>query len=225
MRNEPLKDLIYLSSSQILPLYLQKLRGVRWYRSQSASELKEVLKSQQGEIYVIVRSDYLSLRAVQAFLSWGHAKVKASFIFIAQSIENSVHQVVLNHPQILVLRESERERIEELITQRLSGKSVRSRKQERMAVLSQVMLKKSVMAENSPTGAWVQFLREGVMVDFSSGGAQITLGDEPVQRKDFISLMYKNQHGTWVSVESQVRWVTQSPEGKRVIGVQFLAVS
>ncbi|ASD64018.1 PilZ domain-containing protein [Bdellovibrio bacteriovorus] len=225
MPNERFKDLIYLSSSQHLPLYLQRLRGVRWYRSRSAAELKETLQSSKGDLHVIIRTENLSLRAVQAFLSWSHSQVKASFIFIAQHIENSVHQLILNRPDILVLRESERERIEQLVTRRLNGESLKSRKQDRMIVSSPVMLKKSVMAESSPTGAWVQFLREGHMVDFSQGGAQISLGQEPVQKKDFISLMYKNQHGVWVSVESQVRWVACSPEGEQIIGVQFLAVS
>lgn len=174
---------------------------------------------------MIIRTENLSLRAVQAFLSWSHSQVKASFIFIAQHIENSVHQLVLNRPEVLLVRESERERIEEIVTRRLNGEAVKSRKQDRMSVSSPVMLKKSVMADSSPTGEWVQFLREGHMLDFSQGGAQITMGSEPIRRKDYISLMYKNQHGVWVSVESQVRWVSSSPEGEQIIGVQFLAVS
>lgn len=225
MQKEPLKDLIYLSSSQILPFYLQRLRGVRWYRAQGPSDLKEVLKSQQGEVHVIVRSDYLSLRAVQAFLSWGQVKVKASFIFIAQTIEKSVHQVALSHPHVLILRESERAQIGALVTRRLFGQKVQSRRQERMVVQAQVMLKKSIATEQSPTGAWVQYLQEGFMVDFSEGGAQITLGREVVQKKDFLNLMYKNQQGVWVSIETQVRWVSNSAAGAQIIGVQFLAMS
>lgn len=225
MRNETLKDLIYLSSSHDLPLYLQNLRGVRWYRSQSVADLKEVIKSYQGEIHVVVRSDVLSLRAVQAFMSWGHARIKASFIFIAQSIEKSVHQMALNHPNILVVRESEGDKITSIIMRRIQGERLKSRKQERVPVQSVVMLKKSVTSDTSPTGEWVQFLKEGMMVDFSQGGAQITLDEESVQRKDFLSLMYKNQHGKWVSVESQVRWVQGYTDGRQVVGVQFLAMT
>ncbi len=100
-----------------------------------------------------------------------------------------------------------------------------SRRQERFSIQSAVMLKKSVVSDSSPTGEGVQFLKEGVMVDFSEGGARITLKEESVHPKDFLSVMYKNRHGKWVSVESQVRWVRGFADGRQHIGVQFLAVT
>lgn len=225
MHNVPIKDLVYLSSGQQLPAYLQSLRGVRWHFSRNSEELKQYLMSQQGEIFVIIRTENLSQRLVQAFMSWGKLNVKLSFIFITQTIEKTAHQVAFSSSQVLFLFESEGARIADLVTRRLLGMPVKSRKLERMAVQAQVMLKKSIYAEESPTGRGVQFIREGQMQDFSKGGAQISLGQGEVKTKDFISLMYQNRHGQWVSVESQVRWVVSAANGDQIIGVQFLAVS
>lgn len=174
---------------------------------------------------MIIRTETLSQRVLQAFLSWGQLHVKSSFIFIAQTIEKTAQQLALKSSRFLLLYESEGPRIADLVTRRLMGLPVRSRKQERMAVQSQVMLKKSALAPESPTGGWVQFLREGQMSDFSQGGARIALEKGGVKQKDFISLMYQNRHGRWVSVESQVRWVVSTEDGDQIIGVQFLAVS
>lgn len=74
-------------------------------------------------------------------------------------------------------------------------------------------------------GELIQFLRDGQMQDFSRGGALIALKEKGVQEKDLVSLIYKNRHGQWVSVESQVRWVVSTAQGEQIIGVQFLAVS
>lgn len=224
---EPIKDLIFLSSSQYgLPPYLQGLKGVRWRYAQTPEELKKLLMSQQGEIFVIIRSESLSERTVQAFMSWGKLKLKTSFIFIAQNIEKAAHQLTLANSQILLIYESEGLRIADIVTRRLLGLAVKSRKQERVPVQSQVMLKKSMVVDESPTGNTVQLLREGQMNDFSQGGAQIAVCEGGgVFVKDFVSLMYQNRHGRWVSVESQVRWVVSTNTGEQIIGVQFLAVS
>ncbi|KHD87042.1 MAG: hypothetical protein OM95_16580 [Bdellovibrio sp. ArHS] len=232
MHKKPVKDLIYLSSSQSsvpglasVPAYLRGVQGVRWHLAPPPELLKDFLKSQPGELFVIVHAKSLTAKVAEAFLSWTKTKVKVSFIFIAQTIEKAAFQLSHSFPQTLFLYESEGCRIADLVTRRLQGKPVKSRKQERMRVQSEVMLKKSVLAEASPTGASVQFLREGQMQDFSQGGAQITVEEGEVSVKDFISLMYKNRHGRWVSVESQVRWVVSTATGDQIIGVQFLAVS
>ncbi len=225
MNKKPVQELIYLSSSQKLPPYLQGVEGVRWHFSRNTEELKRYLMFQQGEVCVVVRSDFLSLRTVQAFTSWLQFNAKLSFIFIVQTIESAAYQMSLMSPKMLFLFESEGARIGNLVTRRLMGVPVKSRKQERVPVQSQVMLKKSVVAETSPTGGGVQFLREGLMNDFSKGGAQVSLGQSGVRVKDFVSLMYQNRHGRWVSVESQVRWVVSTTSGEQIIGVQFLAVS
>lgn len=225
MHIAPVRDLVFLSSSHSLPSYLQGIRGVRWHFTQNPEELKQYLMAQQGEILVVVRVENLTQRLVQAFLNWGKLNVKLSFIFIAQTIEKTAQQVAFANTQMLFLFESEAPRITDLVTRRLLGLAVKSRKQERITVQSQVMLKKSVFAEESPTGRGVQFIREGQMQDFSKGGAQISIGQGQVKIKDFLSLMYQNRHGQWVSVESQVRWVVSTATGDQIIGVQFLAVS
>lgn len=174
---------------------------------------------------MVVRSESLSLRTVQAFLSWMQMTCQLSFIFIAQTIENSVFHLSKQDLKILFLRESEGRAISSILTHCLNGGLLKSRKQERIPVQAAVMLKKSSVSAQSPTGAGVQFLREGAMNDFSQGGAQIEIPYGPLALKDFVSLMYKDQSGKWVSVESQVRWTASSPGGQQIIGVQFLAVS
>lgn len=174
---------------------------------------------------MIVRSDFLNLRTVQAFMSWTQLQSKMSFIFIAQTIENSVYQMGLGNSRVLFLRESEGSAITGIVTRCLNGLGAKSRKSERQVVQASVMLKKSMVAEQSPTGGGVQFLREGSMIDFSQGGAQIEVTQGLVCVKDFVSLMYQDQRGKWVSIESQVRWVASSVTGQQIVGVQFLAVS
>ena len=204
---------------------MTQLRGVRWRWAQSTEKLKQVLNTQQGETCVIVRSEFLNIRIVQAFLSWAQLKGRMSFIFIAQTIENSVYQLGFGNSRVLFVHESEGSRITELVHRCLSGLGVKSRKAERLPVQSPIMLKKSMMAIQSPTGVGVQFLSEGAMKDFSQGGAQIEISTASVSVKDFVSLMYQDQQGKWVSIDSQVRWISSSVAVNQIIGVQFLAVN
>lgn len=222
---ETLKDLVYLSSSHELPSYLHDLRGIRWFRSKNVDELKQFLSSQKNEIFVLIRADVITPRLLEAFLSWQFVKAQVIFIFIGHLIEKAAYQTSLNHKHILLLRESEGLRINDIVTRRISGEALKSRKQERKPLAAQVMVKKSSLDIASPTGKMVQFLKEARMKDFSQGGAQITLPQQTVGFKDFVSLMYQDGSGKWVSVESQVRWVVSMPSGEQIIGVQFLAVS
>ena len=207
-----------------MPAYLTDLRGVRWNFAQDPEELKQILKLRHGEVCVVIRTKELNERVVKAFLSWTKIKTKLSFIFIAQTIENAVYQLTLNSPAALVVRESDGRAIPFLIARCLNGLRLKSRRQERIPVDSPVMLKKFSTDPYSPTGAGMQFLREGEMKDFSQGGALIKVKDGMVSSKDFVSLMYQDANGKWVSIESQVRWVATSPLGQ-VIGVQFLATA
>lgn len=230
------RNLVFLSSSHIygssgwdegyeIPLCLQGVQGVRWFLPQGPLQLKQFLQSQDGEVFVVIRVKHLTERVLQAFLSWNRIYLKLSFIFVAEVIENAVHQVGDLKSRLLLFYESEGERISKAVTRRLLGFDVRSRRQERKLVQVPVMLKKSITEEKSPTGKGVQFLKEGQMRDFSKGGAQIELGQTCVRLRDFISIMYQNRNGEWVSVESQVRWVVSTSQGQQLVGVQFLAVS
>lgn len=221
------KDVIYLSSSHEIPRDLRGLNGVRWHRAQSPQDLKDFFRNtpQQGETFVVVNTDFLSAKTVETFLVWTQLRARLCFIFIVQSIENAAFQMSLNSSNLLFLYQSEGPRVAQMIHRRILGGVVRSRKQERSQVQAEVMLKKSAIAPQSPTGRGVQFLKEGKMNDFSQGGAQILMAHTKVKAKDFVSLMYRNRHGAWVSVESQVRWVVSNTQGEQIIGVQFLAVS
>ena len=222
MSNGGARDLIYLCANQEVPAYLAELRGARWHWARDPEQLKQILKMRHGEVCVIVRTEKLTERVVQAFLTWTKVKPKLSFIFIAQAIENTVYQLTLNSSAVLVVRESEGRTITNLVSRCLNGLSLKSRRQERIPVDSPVMLKKFNADPQSPIGSGMQFLREGEMKDFSQGGALIKVKDGMVSSKDFVSLMYQDANGKWVSIESQVRWVSTSPLGQ-VIGVQFLA--
>ncbi|QDK39700.1 PilZ domain-containing protein [Bdellovibrio sp. NC01] len=222
---DSIRDIIYLSPIQTLPNYLRELRGVRWRWVQTPEQMKQLIQFQQGDICVIVRSEFLNQRTAQAFLTWTQLKTRLSLIFIAQTIENAVYQLGLSDSRVLFLRESESEQIAGIVTRRLQGLGVKSRKAERHAVQAEVMLKKSSYSATSPTGGGVQFLREGAMKDFSNGGALIEISEGLLHAKDFVSLMYKDQRGKWVSIESQVRWIASTVTGQQIIGVQFLAVS
>lgn len=225
MFKKPGYELLYLSPRQQIPAVLNGLVEVQWTCVNSLEQLKTYLDRPQGELFVIVQLQELSQRSLQAFSTWIKLKVKIHFIFIVQSIESACFKMYPLPEQMLVLFQSEGERIAKAVMRKLVGLKVQSRKQERLPAQSQVMVKKSALTEESPTGKSVQFLREGVMQDFSKGGAQLEFEEIKVKAKDFISLMYQNRHGRWVSVESQVRWVSVLNNGKQVVGVQFLAVN
>jgi hypothetical protein len=225
MQLTPVKNVIYLSSSQMMPSYLQSVKGVRWLLAQDPSEFRDHLARMSGEITVVVKADFLRLRTVETLSAWAQSHVRLSFIFIIQSIEKAAYQVSLNQPKWLFVYESEGQRVTEIITRRVQGQTIKSRRQERVEVKSPVMLKKSMIADKSPTDGKVQVLKEGEMKDFSQGGAKVSIESSGIKVKDFVSLMYKNSSGRWVSIESQVRWVVSTASGKQVLGVQFLAVS
>lgn len=225
MQLTTVKHVIYLNSSQSLPSYLQEVKGVRWLFAKDPTEFRQILSHQSGELIVIVKADFLGLKTVETLSQWAQSHPRLSFIFVVQAIEKAAYQVSLNQPKWLFVYESEGPRITEVVTRRILGQAVKSRRQERVEVRAPVMLKKSVTADKAPRGGKVQFLKEGEMRDFSQGGAKVALESAGVKVKDFISLMYRNNAGRWVSIESQVRWVVSTAAGKQVIGVQFLAVS
>ncbi|KYG64865.1 hypothetical protein AZI86_11725 [Bdellovibrio bacteriovorus] len=219
------KHVVYLNSSQVLPPYLEGLMGVRWLFAKDPREFRQILAKQPGELIVIVKADFLGVRTAETLSSWAQSHPRLSFIFVVQAIEKAAYQVSLNQPKWLFVYESEGPRLTEIITRRIQGKSTKSRRHERVQVRAPVMLKKSMTADKAPQGGKVQFLKEGEMQDFSQGGAKVALDSTGVKVKDFVSLMYRNSAGRWVSIESQVRWVVSMASGKQVIGVQFLAVS
>lgn len=225
MSKAPIKNLIYLNSNQEILSCLQSIRGTKWNIFHDLKGLIQYLDGQRDESLLVVHTKFINLKAVQYFLSLKKKYLKISFIFIAQTIEKAAHQLSFANPDLFFFYESEGDQLGNLVTRCIYSKPVKSRKHERMCVESQVMLKKSVMAESSPVGGLVQVLRDGQMKDFSQGGALVAVKEAAIREKDFISLMYQNHHGKWVSVESQVRWVVSTMRGEQIIGVQFLAVS
>lgn len=225
MKLVTVRDVYFLNSSQGLPSSLEALPGLRWNSLQGTQDLRALLTSSQEDILVLIPTSFLSLQALETFVVWTEQHPRLSFIFIVQAMENTAYRMTLSNSQMVIAYESEGPRIGEIVTRRLLRQIVKSRKQERHSLKTGVMLKKSLVSKTSPTGGGVQYLKEGMMQDFSPGGAKIALSKAGVKVKDFVSLMYRNSQGSWVSVESQVRWVISTAAGEQVIGVQFLAVS
>ncbi len=209
----------------MIPSVLQGIQGIRWKYMTNLEDLRNHLHHPKGEVFVIIHLQELTARNLQTFMSWLRFKIRLNFIFIAEMVERACFNLYPLPSQTLVLFQSEGIRIKDAVMRKLMGLDVKSRKMERAPVRSKVMVKKSVMMEKSPTGQAVRFLREGLMQDFSKSGAQIRVVDSGIQEKDFVSLMYQNRHGHWVSVESQVRWAANTNQGYQILGVQFLALN
>ncbi len=224
MQLTPVKNVVYLNSNQDLPDYLQAVQGARWLFAKDPAEFRQLLARQAGELLVVVKTKFLAVRTVETLASWASSHPRLSFIFVVETVEKAAYQVALNQPSWLFVYEQEG-RVAEAITRRILGLTVKSRRQQRVEVKAPIMLKKSMTVEHSPIGGNVQVLKEGEMNDFSKGGAKISLQSCGIKVKDFVSLMYRNKNGRWVSVESQVRWVVSTASGLQVMGVQFLAVS
>ncbi len=188
-------------------------------------QLRSHLHHPKGEVFVVIHLPELTERNLLTFMSWLRFKIKLNFIFITEKVENACFSLYPLPPQMLVLFQSEGVRLKDAVMRKLIGLHVYSRRMERVPVHSSIMVKKSMMVEDSPAGQSVQFLREGMMQDFSKSGAQIRVADSCIQEKDSVSLMYQNRHGHWISVQSQVRWVADIGSGQQLLGVQFLAVN
>lgn len=225
MNRTIIRNIVYLKMSQNVPSYLSRIRGANWNFVKSKSELFQSLQLSETPLLVLLHVETLTPRILEVFVKAGVSKPLLSFMFIVQAIDNTIYSSNLDTERYFFVFESEGSWIGELVTRRLMGFLVKSRKQQRINVKSQVMIKKSVILQASPTGEALQVLREGEMVDFSEGGARITVPASGLKVQDFVSLMYKDQLGRWVAVESQVRWVVSGIAGNQTLGVQFLAVS
>lgn len=214
---------IYLSMSPF-PEELRVVPGLSWSFVKTTDELQAALEVCEKEVFVVVRFSMLTVRALETFLKWGRLNLKAHFIFLVQTIEDRAQTDLRVNARIMVVVEGEANcSIAELVQKRIFGVSVEARRETRIAVTSPVIIKKSsLVAEDMPG---VQFLREGAMQDFSRGGARLRVLGGGVSKKDFVSVMYRDTNGSWVAVDSQVRWVRNLESGQQVVGVQFLAVN
>lgn len=218
------KKLIYLGPSKNLPTYLQSVENVLWIQPQSLEELKSLPLKTKEQYFIVVHSKEVNVRTVQAFLSWSKFQPQLQIIFIGQKVEKATHQLALSNSQVLIVFESEGRRIADIVTRCINGLSVKSRKRERSPLRSLALVQGSSLGVGRLTKSQ-QAVMEGVMTDFSRGGAQISLQSAGLNPKEFVSVLYRDERGKWVSVESQVRWVLESAAGVQTVGVQFLAVS
>lgn len=225
MQIKLLSELIYIHSSPALPTYLQGVHGYKLRHLSSVDDLKALSSRITHPTVVLVDLHECTVKQAEMLLRMNTANVNLNFIILAQVIDSSVYQLSLKYPPCMVLRHSEVAALPELLTLSQEGKTLYSRKQERHIIQAPVMVKKSAYVTESPTGSLIQALSEGKMIDFSAGGACIEIGRGQLKRKDFVSLMYLSDGGSWVSVESQLRWIRSESPLRQILGVQFLAVS
>lgn len=217
--NKP-KDLIFLNMDSSIPVYLQELMGVRFYRVGSKEELFSALETNE-EVFVLVDVSFLNGAMVEVVRQLMKKFVKSYFIIISEVIENSVFISLMKDLKVLLLHRQDKN-LTTLISKFLQGEKVLSRKHERVTVHNEVIIKKSILAQEAEEKALFS-LKDGMMLDFSRGGARVLSKDLEVKVKDFLNLMYKNKNGKWVSVESQVRWTQCLDGGEVLLGVQFIA--
>lgn len=214
------KDLVFLSSDSSIPIYLQELTGIRFYRAGSKEELFRALQA-NDEVFVLVDVSFLNGTMVEVVKQLMKKFVKSYFIIVSEVIENSAFISLLKELRILLLQRQDKD-LAILIAKFLRGEKVLSRKHERVVVHNEVIIKKSILAPDDEEKALFS-LKDGMMLDFSRGGARILSKDFQVRVKDFVNLMYRNKNGKWISVESQVRWTQCLDGGEVLLGVQFIA--
>ncbi|MNJ98577.1 PilZ domain protein [compost metagenome] len=225
MQTQLLGELIYFSPTKTLPHYLHEIRGFKMRSLESLGDLKAHLRRAHQSALIVVELPQASQKHVESFLKLCPENLENYFIFISQVVENSAFQLQLNKSHFMILRGEDAMTLNELVQLWKAGRILASRRTPRQALRAPVMVKKSMLNGQSPTGAAIQALSEGELFDFSAGGAKLLLRASALKLKDFISLMYMSQQGQWVSVEAQLRWLEDAGNGQQIIGVQFLAMS
>ncbi len=217
--NKP-KDLIFLTMDSSIPVYLQELVGVRFYRIGSKEDLISALETNE-EVFVLVDVSFLNGAMVEVVRLLMKKFIKSYFIIISEVVENSAFISLMKDIKVLLLHRQDKN-LTTLISKFLQGEKVLSRKHERVTVHNEVIIKKSILTQEAEEKALFS-LKDGMMLDFSRGGARVLSKDLEVKVKDFLNLMYKNKNGKWISVESQVRWAQYLEDGEVLLGVQFIA--
>lgn len=203
-----------------IPVYLQELVGVRFYRIGSKEDLISALETNE-EVFVLVDVSFLNGAMVEVVRLLMKKFIKSYFIIISEVVENSAFISLMKDIKVLLLHRQDKN-LTTLISKFLQGEKVLSRKHERVTVHNEVIIKKSILTQEAEEKALFS-LKDGMMLDFSRGGARVLSKDLEVKVKDFLNLMYKNKNGKWVSVESQVRWTQCLDGGEVLLGVQFIA--
>jgi hypothetical protein len=224
MALEKMMNVVYLSSGRSLPSEFKQISRVNWHCPCDKEKLIALFNILQGEIIIVVQSESLSSRTIQAFFLWIGFYSSLSFVFIAKNVEPKSFQITNGNPRILILEESEGVKIEKILTRRLRGEPAINRKRERLTANSFVILQKSKVM-SGPAQVGTEYLGSGRMVDFSRGGAQVILRRGSLHLRDFFQLVYRDVHGEWVTIESQVRWHRSQSADLARVGIQFIALS
>lgn len=203
---------------------LRSLGSIRWVFVNSDQEFQAHLQHVKKEVFVVIQVQTFTYKHLKSLEVLSRCYLKCYFIVLTQVIDSACYPIPSYLPNIYLYAQWSTVTLKSFIHRCVDG-LWKNRRQERRPVASDVMIKRSGFSQMSPIGEGVQFLREGKMDDFSATGARLSMVNGKVELKDFLNLMYKNQHGLWVSVESQVRWVQAQKNGEISFGVQFLAVN
>lgn len=219
-----LSDFDFIFLGQDFHEELRSLGPIRWVFISSDQEFQAHLQRVKKEVFVVIQMQTFTFKHLKSLEVISRRHLKCHFIVMSQVVDSACYPVLAHLPNIYLYARWSAMSLKSFVHRCIDG-LWKNRRQERRPVASDVMIKRSGFSQMSPIGEGVQFLREGKMEDFSATGARLSLSAGGVELKDFLNLMYKNQHGIWVSVESQVRWVQAQKNGEISFGVQFLAVN
>lgn len=219
-----LSDFDFIFLGQDFNEELRSLGPIRWVFINSDQEFQVQLQHVKKEVFVVIQMQTFTFKHLKSLEVLSRTYLKCHFIVMSQVVDSACYPVLNHMPNIYLYTRWSAVSFKSFVHRCIDG-LWKNRRQERRPVASGVMIKRSGFSQRSPIGEGVQFLREGTMDDFSATGARLSLSSGGVELKDFLNLMYKNQHGIWVSVESQVRWVQAQKNGEISFGVQFLAVN
>lgn len=229
-------EVMYLSPQQQLPQNLKELSGIRWRWARTVEDLKNFINhvpavKAKDPIWIIVCTKFLTLMAIQSYSTWLQADRRLNVIFLSNAADPAVYKMNLSKQRMFLLKESEGASIEAYVSSSFQNQktqqvkpNIARRRQERFPVSSTVILKK-IMVARGANDRGVQFLREAMMTDFSKNGAQLKVTKGIVSEKDFIILIFQDKQGKWLTVESQVRWMSPTLNEEQDVGVQFVSVS
>lgn len=147
--------------------------------------------------------------------------IKTFFIIIVEVFKTSRFKGLLRGFRRFLVARTQKDQNQWFMTW-FPHEAVSTRKFARVKVKNEVIIKKVTGGFESELGSIQVMLKDGLMLDFSRGGAKILAKNLDLKAKDSVNLMYKNKNGSWVSVESQVRWTQARGGGEVLMGVQFI---
>lgn len=212
---------IFLCGFKRLPFSVPAGEADKVSQIKTLEALRRILELGVKDVLLVVRVDELDARHVTGI----HAlMMKYSFkvLFYAHRVSGSFlekYRGVGGGIQVLLSSEPfpSFEALKRMVLQ-----GTKMRKEQRTPLKAKVIIKNSTYSAcGSALVRSVKVILEGYFEDFSRNGARIRLEKAPFRVKDLLCLMYQDVSGSWIEVESQVRWVSAEADSE-TLGLQFL---